>query len=71
MARKRQTPAEVVIGLFGIRPLARELDIDPTTVVRWRQRSGLVPSAYHRPLLTLAPKLGVVLTENDLIHGRA
>jgi len=70
MTRKRQTPAEVVIDLLGIRPLARELGIDPTTVVRWRQRDGLVPSAWHKPLLTLAPKLGVTLTETDLIHGR-
>ena len=71
MARSKKTPAEVVIAEFGIRPLARELEIDPTTVIRWRSsKRGLVPSAYHTALLALAPKLGVQLTEGDLIHGR-
>lgn len=71
MARKKKTPAEVVIDEFGIRPLARELDTDPTTVIRWRNSDGgLVPSRYHVPLLELARKQGRSLTETDLIHGR-
>lgn len=71
MARKTLTPAEVVIELFGIRPLARELDVDPTTVVRWRSNDdGLIPSSYHRQLLELAERDGVELTAEHLIHGR-
>jgi len=71
MARKRLTPAEVVIELFGIRPLARELEVDPTTVVRWRNNDdGLIPSTYHRQLLELADRNGETLTAEDLIHGR-
>lgn len=65
-----KTPAEVVIDLFGIRPLARELDVDPTTVIRWRSGDGLVPAAYHVPLLDLAKRDGEKLTANDLVYGR-
>lgn len=70
MARAKLTPAEVVIADFGIRPLARDLDIDPTTVVRWRNRArGLVPSNYHVDLLKLAKRRGKPLTESELIRG--
>lgn len=70
MARAKLTPAEVVIADFGIRPLARDLDIDPTTVVRWRKRTGgLVPSDYHIDLLKLAKKRGKPLSETELIRG--
>jgi predicted lysophospholipase L1 biosynthesis ABC-type transport system permease subunit len=72
MARKRLTPAEVVIAEFGIRPLARELNIDPTTIVRWRGSArGLVPSTYHTALLALADRERVPLTAEDLVNGRA
>lgn len=71
MARKKQTPAEVVIDAFGIRPLARELDIDPSTIVRWRRiLPGLIPSGYHRPLLALAERDHISLTADDLVNGR-
>lgn len=71
MARKKMTPADVVIAEFGIRPLARELNIDPTTIVRWRRSArGLVPSAYHTALLDLAVREKVTLTAEDLVNGR-
>lgn len=69
--RKHLTPAEVVINEFGVRPLARELETDPTTIMRWRSTGGgLIPSRYHIPLLDLARKQGRTLTETDLVHGR-
>lgn len=71
MARKKLTPAEVVIAEFGIRPLARQLEVDPTTVARWRRTSrGLVPSIYHQPLLALAVREKKTLTTEDLVNGR-
>lgn len=71
MARKTLTPAEVVIREFGIRPLARDLDVDPTTIVRWRNNAGgLIPSGYHKPLLALAVAERKTLSADDLVHGR-
>ena len=71
MARKTLTPAEVVIAEFGIRPLARDLDVDPTTIVRWRRNDGgLIPSSYHKPLLALAVSGRKTLSTDDLINGR-
>ena len=52
---------------FGIRPLARLLEKDPSTIIRWRERRGLVPSVYHQQLITLSEGK---LTANDLVHGR-
>lgn len=63
------TPAEVVIGLFGVRPLARYLDIAPGTVIAWRG-NGLIPSEYHRRLLELARERKKRLTPTMLIMGR-
>jgi hypothetical protein len=71
MSRKKQTPAEVVIAEFGIRPLAREIPVDPSTIIRWRERGdGLIPSRYHRRLLALAKAHGRTLTAADLVSGR-
>lgn len=64
------TPAEFVIELFGIRPLARELNVDPTTIVRWRQHGGLIPSNYHKPLLELAQRDRQKLTPEHLVNGK-
>ncbi len=66
----RLSPADAVLADFGIRPLARILEVDPTTVIRWRNGDGLIPSQYHRRLLEIAKELNVKLTTDDLIHGR-
>lgn len=68
-------PADLVIARFGgVRPLARLLEIDHTTILQWqrkppRGRDGLIPSRYHIPLLELAARLDVALSTDDLIHG--
>lgn len=69
MARKlRYTPAEVVVGKLGMRPLATKLGIPHSTVWRWLQsKDGLVPSQHHRAILKLADGS---ITSDDLVHGR-
>jgi hypothetical protein len=68
MPRPRKTsPASYVIGLFGVRPLAAVLDVDPGAVCKWRARNGRVPSKHQAALLTLARKRGVELSAEDLI----
>lgn len=66
----RLTPAETVIKDFGVRPLARELAIDPTTIIRWRHGDGLVPSEYHLRLLHLAKRKKRALSAEELVMGR-
>lgn len=61
-------PADVVIDLFGVRPLARVLDVTPGAVAHWRD-SGLVPSKYHERLMTLAKQRKVKLTTDMLVYG--
>lgn len=68
------TPAEKVITLFGgVRPLARELGRNPSSVVRWRKpraeggTGGAVPSAMQGRVLALAKARGLPLTAEDLI----
>lgn len=70
------TPADIVISRFGgVRPLARLLGKDPSTIHRWKQpaaRGGLdgrVPSAVQVRLLELARAQGVELTPADLVLG--
>jgi transposase-like protein len=70
------TPADIVISRFGgVRPLARLLGKDPSTIYRWKQpadRGGLdgrVPSAVQVRLLDLARKRGVELSPADLVLG--
>jgi hypothetical protein len=67
-----KTPADLVIDLFdGIRPLARLLQKNPSTIWAWQQkRKGLIPSKHHRRLLKLARKHGVTLSATDLVMGR-
>jgi hypothetical protein len=68
------TPAEKVIDLFGgVRPLARELGRNPSSIVRWRRSKecggtgGAVPSALQGKVLALARARGLPLVADDLI----
>jgi transposase-like protein len=68
------TPAQKVIDLFGgVRPLARELGRNPTSIVRWRRAKteggtgGAVPSSMQGRLLALAKARGLPLAAEDLI----
>lgn len=68
------TPAEKVITLFGgVRPLARELGRNPSSVLRWRRpkseggTGGAVPSAMQGRVLALAKARGLPLSAEDLI----
>lgn len=68
------SPADKVISLFGgVRPLARELGRNPSSVVRWRKpraeggTGGAVPSAMQGRVLALAKARGLPLTAEDLI----
>ncbi len=70
------TPADIVISRFGgVRPLARLLGKDPSTIHRWKQPAekggldGRVPSAVQVRLLALAREQGVELTPTDLVLG--
>lgn len=67
------TPAEVVIDVFGgIRSTARQLKIEPSTVMRWGNRSGgRIPDEHKAPLLAAAAKLGKRLTLEELVWGRS
>ena len=72
------TPADIVIARFdGVRPLARLLGKDPSTIHRWCQPAakggsdGRVPSAAQSRLLSLARERGIALTADELINGAA
>ena len=62
-----KTPAEVVIAVLGVRPLARSLGVVPATVINWRERGGTVPSKYHVRLIELSEG---EITAGDLVYGR-
>lgn len=64
----KKKPASVVIELFGVRPLARKLDLTPGAVSKW-QGSGYVPSKYHEKLLELAREMRLRLTADMLVSG--
>ena len=64
------TPAQTVFAELGIRPLARDLKLDPKTVFRWGEGDGLVPSKFHVKVLKLAKKRGRKLSTDDLVMGR-
>lgn len=71
------TPAAYVISLFGgIRPLARDLDVEPSTVWRWKEPAaaggsdGQIPRTMQGRLLDIAKARGLDLTAEDLIRGR-
>lgn len=70
-ATGRRTPAATVCAVFGsCAEVARLLKLHKSTVWRWL-RGGLVPSRYHHDLLDHAEWLGLVLTPDDLVRGRA
>lgn len=71
-------PARKVIQRFGgVRPLARILDVDPSTVSRWQQprerrgQAGLIPAQYQGPILRSARQHGIPLSAEDLIQTDA
>jgi hypothetical protein len=73
----RQSPAEVVILLFGgVRPLAKKLKRSHSAIVRWRTplcqggTGGRIPSQAMAELIALAALEGKPLTPHDLIVGR-
>ena len=66
--------ADKVINLYGgVRPLARDLGRNPSSVVRWRRpkeqggTGGTVPSAMQGKVLALAKARGLPLVAEDLI----
>lgn len=67
-------PAKRIIELFGgVRPLARELDTDPSVVCRWalpkerRGQGGLIPAEYQGRILKLAKRKQLQVSAEDLI----
>lgn len=69
----KKKPADVVIDLFGMRPLSRKLaerkmPITPGGICKWRE-TGLVPSRFHETLLNLARDMRLRLTPEMLICG--
>lgn len=79
MAKKvtatKLTPASLVVKRFGgIRPLARLLEQDPSTISKWIKRGGKIPNSSihgdtHKRLLALAKKERVPLTTEELTFG--
>ncbi len=81
----RLTPADLVIQRFGgLRPAARALDIETSTIMRWRKRSarkakakrltsptppGTIPSRWHPQILAAALKARVPMTPLELLYG--
>ena len=68
------TPADRCIDAFGgVRALARALERNPSSVVRWRKpkdeggSAGAVPSALQGRILAIAQARGLSLTAEDLI----
>jgi hypothetical protein len=71
------SPAELIIKEFrGVRPLARKLGINPSTVCRWSKPNaeggtgGNIPQRYFVPLLEIAKHEGRAISLNDLVFGR-
>lgn len=69
-----ETPADKAINAFGgVRALARALERNPSSVVRWRKpkneggSNGAVPSALQGRILAMAQARGLPLTAEDLI----
>ena len=69
-----ETPADKCIAAFGgIRSLARALDRNPSSIVRWRRSkdeggsAGAVPSGLQGRILALAQERGLGITAEDLI----
>ena len=69
-----ETPADRCILAFGgVRALARALERNPSSVVRWRKpkdeggSAGAVPSSLQGRILSIAQVRGLNLTAEDLI----
>ena len=69
-----ETPADRCIEAFGgVRALARALERNPSSVVRWRKpkdeggSAGAVSSALQGRILAIAQARGLSLTAEDLI----
>jgi hypothetical protein len=62
-----KTPAEIVIETLGVRPLARSLNISPSTVLKWRDRTGKIPSKYQARIIELA---NGKISAADMVYGR-
>lgn len=68
-------PAKQIIELFGgVRPLARALGLDPSTISRWqtpkkkRGTGGRIPAAHQGALLRLAKKRRIQISADQLIQ---
>ncbi len=67
MTTERIAPAQVAIDAFGgVRPLARLLNLAPSTVSRWH----LIPAGYQAYILDEAVKRGLDVTAEDIVRGR-
>ena len=69
-----ETPADKCIDAFGgVRALARALERNPSSVVRWRKpkdgggSAGAVPSSLQGRILAMAQERGLQLTAEDMI----
>ena len=69
-----ETPADRCIEAFGgVRALARALERNPSSVVRWRKpkdeggSNGAIPSGLQGRILSLAQERGLKLTAEDMI----
>lgn len=64
------TPAQFVIKRFsGIRPLARAINRQPSTVHSWKVR-GTIPTDMQALILTIAIKQKLDIKPQDLVVGR-
>lgn len=64
------TPAAAAIDVFGgVRPLARAIGVDPSSVSAW-QDTGLIPSKHHVTILDAAARLGLEFTAHEIVYGR-
>lgn len=65
-------PARGIIDLLGgCRPIARSLEISPSTITRWASPGGCngrIPQRHWQALIRLAQSKGIVLSLQDL-HG--
>lgn len=74
MNEKNETPAGKAIHAFGgVRPLARMLQRNPSSVSRWQKpreqggTGGAIPTCVQGRLLAIARAEGIELTADDLI----
>lgn len=70
----KTTPADRVIEAFGgIRPLARAISRNPSSVLRWRRpkseggTGGSVPTAMQGRVLAVARARGIALEVADVV----